>query len=601
MDKKTIIAIILVGLIIIFTQTEIYKRIVMPVPQNVPAESSFDEEIIERPDPTEEADESLIESQSITIPAEVKTLDREVVDEFSTLGTEEKVEVINIVSNLFDVKISNKGGGIIQWKLNTYLDADSNNVNLVPNTEIGVPGVGMILSLESIQFDNYIYSSIIHTPSAGRTIFLENENDLFSISYRLDFPEGKSIEKKFTFYGNRYDFDLELNLEGFANLAIDRSYLLRWDSGLLPTEYPLLDDLSYNKVYAYLGDDLQDFETDESERGIESKEVTGTVHWASLRTKYFCIAIAPIDVKGRGIIYSGSEIQIEPEVNFTHYKFAINMPFAAGTNQLNRFSLYLGPIEYNRLKAVNFELEELIMNSGIYESLFRPFSILILICLKFLHKFISNYGIVIIIFSILIKIILYPLTHKSYTSMKKMQLVQPLMTELREKYKGDSQRLNKEMMKLYKDHGVNPLGGCLPMLLQMPLLIGLFIVFRSTIELRGAEFIWWISDLSKPDTIFTLPFSLPIYGNHVTVLPIVMALSMFLQQKSTISDPRQKMMIYFMPVFFLLLFNTFPSGLNLYYTLFNFLTILQQKFVKTDTIQLKPVEKKPVRNKKKRK
>ena len=185
--------------------------------------------------------------------------------------------------------------------------------------------------------------------------------------------------------------------------------------------------------------------------------------------------------------------------------------------------------------------------------------------------------------------------------MKKMQLVQQLMTELRDNYKGDSQRLNKEMMKLYKDHGVNPLGGCLPMLPQMPLLIGLFIVFRSTIELRGAEFIWWISDLSKPDTIFTLPFSLPIYGNHVTVLPIVMALSMFLQQKSTISDPRQKMMIYFMPVFFLLLFNTFPSGLNLYYTLFNFLTILQQKFVKTDTIQLKPVEKKPVRNKKKRK
>ena len=98
-----------------------------------------------------------------------------------------------------------------------------------------------------------------------------------------------------------------------------------------------------------------------------------------------------------------------------------------------------------------------------------------------------------------------------------------------------------------------------------------------------------------------LPFSLPIYGNHVTVLPIVMALSMFLQQKSTISDPRQKMMMYFMPVFFLLIFNTFPSGLNLYYTLFNFLTILQQKFVKTDAIQLKPVEKKPVRNKKKRK
>ncbi len=599
MDKKTIIAIVLVGLIIIFTQTETYKRIVYTVPQNIPEESSFDEEIIERPGPAKEAEESLTESQSITTPAERETLDKEVVNKFSTLGTEERVEVINIVSNLFDAKISNKGGGIIQWKLNTYFDADSNYVNLVPNTEVGVPGVGMILSQESVQFDNYVYSSIIHTPRTGQTVFLEDENDLFSISYRLDFPDGKSIEKKFTFYGNRYDFDLELKLEGFANLAIDKSYRLRWDSSLLPTEDPLRDDLDKNKVYAYLGDDLQDFEIDDNERGIETKEVTGTVHWASLRTKYFCAAIAPIDVKGRSISY-WSQFPLTPEEEYTHYNFAINMPFAAGTNQLNSFSLYLGPIEYNKLKAVNFELEELIMNSGIYESLFRPFSILILKSLKFLHNYISNYGIVIIIFSILIKIILYPLTHKSYTSMKKMQLVQPLMTELREKYKGDSQRLNKEMMKLYKDHGVNPLGGCLPMLLQMPLLIGLFIVFRSTIELRGAEFIWWISDLSKPDTIFMLPFSLPIYGNHVTVLPIVMALSMFLQQKSTMSDPRQKMMLYFMPVFFLLLFNTFPSGLNLYYTLFNFLTILQQKFVKTDAIQLKPVEKKPVRNKKKR-
>jgi YidC/Oxa1 family membrane protein insertase len=126
----------------------------------------------------------------------------------------------------------------------------------------------------------------------------------------------------------------------------------------------------------------------------------------------------------------------------------------------------------------------------------------------------------------------------------------------------------------------------------MPLLIGLFIVFRSTIELRGAGFMFWINDLSKPDIIFELPFSIPLYGSFVTVLPIIMALSMFLQQKSTISDPRQKMMIYFMPVFFLFLFNTFPSGLNLYYTLFNFLTILQQKFVKGADIQLKPVENK---------
>ena len=159
-----------------------------------------------------------------------------------------------------------------------------------------------------------------------------------------------------------------------------------------------------------------------------------------------------------------------------------------------------------------------------------------------------------------------------------MSKVQPLLTELREKYKSDPQRLNKETMKLYKDHGINPLGGCLPMLLQLPLLAALFIVFRSTIQLRGASFIpGWINDLSRPDTLFTLPFSLPLYGDQFNLLPILMAGSMIFQSKMTMQDPKQKAMVYIMPIFMLLLFNQFPSGLNLYYTLFNVLTIIQQK------------------------
>jgi YidC/Oxa1 family membrane protein insertase len=164
--------------------------------------------------------------------------------------------------------------------------------------------------------------------------------------------------------------------------------------------------------------------------------------------------------------------------------------------------------------------------------------------------------------------------------MREMSKVQPLMTELREKYKGDPQRLNREMMKLYKEHNINPLGGCVPMLLQMPLLIALFIVFRSTIQLRGASFIpGWINDLSMPDTLALLPFSLPLYGNQFNLLPILMAATMIFQSKMTMKDPKQKAMVYMMPVFMLLIFNQFPSGLNLYYTLFNIWTIIQQKFI----------------------
>ena len=139
---------------------------------------------------------------------------------------------------------------------------------------------------------------------------------------------------------------------------------------------------------------------------------------------------------------------------------------------------------------------------------------------------------------------------------------------------------------MYKKHGVNPLGGCLPMLLQMPLLMALFIVFRTTIELRAEPFVWWVKDLSSPDVIFYLPFTIPIYGGHVAALPILMVISMFIQQKMMMTggaqQAQQKTMQYFMTAFFFLIFNSFPSGLNLYYTLFNVLTIAQQKLVPTD-------------------
>ena len=200
----------------------------------------------------------------------------------------------------------------------------------------------------------------------------------------------------------------------------------------------------------------------------------------------------------------------------------------------------------------------------------------------------------------MVKILVYPLTKKSHTSAKEMQAVQPLVTELKEKYKNNPQKLNQATMALYKEHGVNPLGGCVPLLLQMPLLISLFQVFRSTIELRGAYFFGWITDLSSPDTIFYLPFTIPLYGDQVSVLPIIMGASMFIQQKMmpTQASGQQKYMSYFMTGFFVLLFNNFPSGLNLYYTLFNVLTILQQKYL---TPQQQPVVAQPQPAKKSRK
>lgn len=606
MDKKTILAFILIGLVLVFTQTEFYKSKVLPNRGAVSVDTTAITDTLERQKFTEIQKDTLnavTETPAASVaevqpPLAGQSEEKEVL---RNVEAEERLSEIEVIGRRYRAMLSNKGGGLISWKLLTYLTADSQYVEMVPWVDHGVPTVGMLIDRDTVLFDEPLYHVETEKPLTQNRVQLDSEGDLFRISYVLPFKDGRRIRKTFTFYPDRYDLEFSVTLEGFSDITTDRSYRIFWDTSLLPTEKPIRDDLGYTKIYAYLGKDLQDFNVKESKKEWEIKQVSGVVNWSSLRTKYFVSAVVPSDRKGRGILYKGKGIDLGPSGRFKYYNFAIIMPIEGTEVQRDGYRIYLGPLEYNELKGLHLGLERLIMSSSGYERLFRPFSIAILVALKAMHKVIPNWGLVIVIFSILIKLVLYPLTHKSYTSMKKMQLIQPLMAELREKYKNDPQRLNKEMMKLYKDYGVNPMGGCLPMLLQMPLLIGLFIVFRSTIELRGASFFWWIRDLSKPDTIFTLPFSIPLYGSTVNVLPIVMGVTMFFQQKSTMQDPRQKAMAYFMPIFFVLLFNSFPSGLNLYYTLFNLLTILQQKMIKTDQLELKPVEKKETRKGRRRK
>jgi YidC/Oxa1 family membrane protein insertase len=197
-----------------------------------------------------------------------------------------------------------------------------------------------------------------------------------------------------------------------------------------------------------------------------------------------------------------------------------------------------------------------------------------------LHFLLSNWGLVIIAFSILIKIALHPLTRSSMRSMQRMQKLQPLMEEIKAKYKDDPQKMNQAVMGLYKEYGVNPMGGCLPILLQLPIMYALYAVFRSAIDLRQASFIGWIKDLSIPDVAFTLPFPLPLVGiQEVSGIALLMGITMFLQQKMTVKDPQQKMMVWMMPIMMTFLFNGFPSGLNLYYAVFNVLSIGQQFIV----------------------
>jgi YidC/Oxa1 family membrane protein insertase len=246
----------------------------------------------------------------------------------------------------------------------------------------------------------------------------------------------------------------------------------------------------------------------------------------------------------------------------------------SGPPASDRFTLFIGPKELEILKSLGRGFER-----SIDFGYFGFISIPLLYALHFFHQFTGSYGLDIIVLTVLIKILMAPLTHKSFVSMKQMQKLQPQMEKLKEKYSDDKEKLNKEIMELYRRNGVNPLGGCLPMVLQFPVFIGLYNALSTPIELRHAPFLW-IKDLSRPDWE-SLPFTFGDWHLGIPVLTILMGASMFVQQWMTPSagDPNQRKMMMLMPVMFTFMFVSFPAGLTVYWLINNILSIGQQCWI----------------------
>jgi YidC/Oxa1 family membrane protein insertase len=310
---------------------------------------------------------------------------------------------------------------------------------------------------------------------------------------------------------------------------------------------------------AYLNEERTELESGDE---IEVWSDKGSLKWAGIRNQYFLVALAPRDSGYYRVeLKAPATDQLSIGEGYS-YKVGARIGNSGGWGNL----LYLGPLSYDELASYNADLEQSI-NLGF--PVIRQISRGLLIVFLASYQYIPNYGLVIILIAVAIKILVYPLTHKSYESMAKMQQLQPKIAALREKFKNDNQRLSRETMKLYKEEGANPLGGCLPMLLQMPIFFALYNVFSSTIELRQAPFLLWINDLSQPDVI-------DIGGFELHVLPLLMAGSMFVQQKMTMKDPKQAFLVYLMPAFMVFIFWSISSGLVLYWTIFNVLSIGQQ-------------------------
>ncbi|MBM4167844.1 MAG: membrane protein insertase YidC [Ignavibacteria bacterium] len=473
------------------------------------------------------------------------------------------------------IELSSKGGLVRRYVLKEYQTWNGYPVQLIDFDRGGDLSLlfattdGRIVNTRNLYFD---------VPyRTWQTVTLEGTEE-YGVEFILPSANGGKIIKKYSFKNGEYGFKVELKFVNMGSVVANFEYQVVWETGLRYTEFDSMGESNFAAAYAFAGGELT--ELDASTVGEEvSKDLTGAIDWVGTRTKYFAVAIVPKKGESEGAYLEGIRRPLPDRGAREGYSVALKVPFKGNMEETFGLDIFLGPLEYNTLSSYGRDLEEM-MSLG-WAWIIRPISVYIILPLfKFLNLFIPNWGIVLIIFSIIVKIALHPLTKTSMKSMKKMQALQPMMEEIRTKYKDDPQKMNQQIMGLYRDYGVNPAGGCLPLLLQFPILFALYSVFMSAIELRQAEFVWWIADLSVPDRIFSLPFELPLFGiRDVSGLALLMGITMFIQQKMSVKDPRQKMMVWLMPVMLTLLFNGFPAGLNLYYFVFNLLSIGQQFYI----------------------
>lgn len=546
-DKRTLLAFLLIGLILLLIPY--YYEWMGMGPKPTPLEETSSEP------------RQAVDSAPTTLPDSlVQPGDKFQKDPFlspSERGTFTPRRV-TVQTPHQELTFSTLGGNIVSARLLKYYKTEGQSVELVPP---GGQGFSLSLGYKESSWD---LSDFEFVPSQEQVWVDSGETAALNFSCFLE--GGRKVEKKFSFSGDSYGIELEVYLHGFHE---DTDLWLSWDKGIASTEakersssFLFVQPNMSRRLMAYLNEERTELESGDETKTWSDK---GPLKWAAIRNQYFLVALAPRDSGYfRVELEAQAEDQFSPEEG-NSYKVGARL----GTSGRWRNLLYLGPLSYDELASYNADLEHA-LDLGF--PIIREISKGLLIVFLASYKHIPNYGVVIILIAVAIKILVYPLTHKSYESMAKMQQLQPKMAALREKYKNDNQRLSRETMKLYKEEGVNPLGGCLPMLLQMPIFFALYNVFSSTIELRQAPFVLWIDDLSQPDVI-------DFGGFELHVLPLLMAGSMFVQQKMTMKDPKQAFLVYLMPVFMIFIFWSISSGLVLYWTIFNVLSIGQQYMI----------------------
>jgi YidC/Oxa1 family membrane protein insertase len=521
-----------------------------------------------------------------TIPTAAPTREEGMVLEgaLSFAAAAELAGVVKVRTPLYELEISTLGGQITSWRGLAFRGQDGGPVELVPADYAPAPGWGDALVFRHDQIDLSLVNYRVEGP---QEILLRSTEDEASLTLQAETTGGVVIRKLFRFHGGRYDIGLEqeISLENAPAASAIQSLAgdplrghFAWSQGIAHTERQNRMEEASFRSFAMVGQDVtfKNRTALAKERSKVQEIFDGSVRFAGLQNKYFCsVGFLPPDqedvVEGR--------IGLDGDPNTGQQAWWMEVPLRREEGDSNlltaHLQLYVGPADYDLLRSYGVGLEKS-LNLG--WKLFRPLEELILVFMTWLYRWIPNYGIIIVILSVLTKLMFYPLTRKSTESMRKMQALQPKLKALQEKYKDNREKLSQETMKLYRDEKVNPMAGCLPLLVQSPVFIALYQVLRQTIALRQAPFALWIRDLAQPDALFKLPFSLPMLGDNFNLLPIFMAVSMYMQTKltpTTAAGGQMAAINTMMPLMMLVFFYNMPSGLVLYWLINTVMTIYQ--------------------------
>ena len=407
---------------------------------------------------------------------------------------------------------------------------------------------------------------------------LDVAGNVCGITFVAQDSAGLYVRQTWRVRADDYSLDLEVELRGVPPTWRASTYSLTTQSWPLVNEHSHRDEQGSLRASSWIGTSLHHDPATSLLKG--PKRFDGNVQWSGIQTRYFSGAVAVMRGSAQGVIAAGRTRAADDSTSLRLPSEArAQQPIAVSTlvvglpselSPVDHYIVYFGPNEYLRLSKLGHELDRLV---DLGWSWIHPFSKALLRLLVWLHGLIGNYGVAIIALATLVRVLLHPLNMTSMRSMRSMQKIQPEVERLRKKYEGDPQAMNTAVMALYKENKVNPAGGCLPMVAQMPLFFALYAVLFNAIELRQAPFIGWIHDLSGPDVATT------IMGFPLHLLPIIMAATGFLSQKMTPTDPKQAPTMYMMNAMMLFFFYNLPSGLVLYWTVMNLLTALQQWLV----------------------